>query len=155
MRFWMAGNARVPMYSWGSSVVRRRPVQDGSGGSSDSGRTRGRAALVIEANPDHQQRLARLLTFGGDRVVGTGTVDGARTLLREFPVDLVLIAEELTLPNPMALIADMVGLQPGARFVILTEPEEPASAVRPLRFEQLEYLERPEEPGVLRELLAG
>ena len=115
----------------------------------------GRAALVLEPDPDQQQRLARLLVLSGHRVVGTSTLDGGRSLLREFPVDVVLIAEELTLPSPMAVIADMVGLMPGARFVVLTQPEEPVSGIRPARYEALEYLERPIEPARLRELLAS
>jgi DNA-binding NtrC family response regulator len=114
-----------------------------------------RAVLIIESDPDQQQRLARLLTLGGHRVIGTSTVDGGRTLLKEFPVDLVLIAEELTVPNPMAVIADMVGVRPEARFVVLTEPEEPVSGVRPARFEALEYLERPTEPEAFRALLTA
>lgn len=114
----------------------------------------GRAVLVIEPDPDRQQGLARLLKLGGHRVIGTSTVDGGRSLLREFPVDLVLVAEEVTVPNPMAVIADMVGIRPGARFVVLTEPEEPVSGVRPARYEALEYLERPEEPQPLHALLA-
>ena len=114
-----------------------------------------RAVLVIESDPDRQQRLARLLKLGGHRVIGTGTVDAARSLLREFAVDLVLVTEELTLPKPMALIADLISLRPSSRFVVLTEHEEPTSGMRPARYEALEYMERPLEPAGLRELLAG
>jgi hypothetical protein len=38
---------------------------------------------------------------------------------------------------------------------VLTEPEEPGSGVRPVRYEALEYLERPEEPDALRALLTA
>ena len=107
-----------------------------------------RAVLVIEPDPDLQEGLARLLKRSGRVVVGTGTVDGGRSLLREFPVDLVFVAEALTLPNPIASIADLVGIRPGARFVILVEREEPTSGVRPVRHEELSYLERPDTPVV-------
>lgn len=114
-----------------------------------------RSVLVIEADPDLQQGLARVLKRGGCLVVGTSTVDGARSLLREFPVDVVFVAEALTLPNPMAVIADLVGLRPGARFVVLVEPEEPTSGVRPIRYEAIEYIERPAEAEALRSVIAG
>lgn len=115
-----------------------------------------RSVLVIEPDPDLQQGLARVLKRGGCLVVGTSTVDGARSLLREFSVDVVFVAEALTLPNPMAVIADLVGLRPGARFVVLVEPEEPTSGVRPVRNnEAIEYVERPAETEILRNLIAG
>lgn len=114
-----------------------------------------RSVLVIESDPDLQQGLARVLKDGGCLVVGTSTVDGARSLLREFPVDVVFVAEALTLPNPMAVVADLVGLRPGARFVVLVEPEEPTSGVRPVRHEAIEYVERPAQAEALRAVIAG
>lgn len=51
--------------------------------------------LVVEADPDLQWRLARTLTVEGNRVVGTSSGDGALALVAEWPVDLVLVSEEL------------------------------------------------------------
>ena len=56
---------------------------------------RNRRVLVVESDPDLQWKLARMLTVQGNRVVGTGSGDGAIALIKEWPVDLVLVAEEL------------------------------------------------------------
>jgi DNA-binding NtrC family response regulator len=115
-----------------------------------------RSVLVIEPDPDLQQGVAGVLKRSGRLVVGTSTIDGGRSLLREFPVDLVLVAETLTLPNPMVVIADLVGLRPGARFVVMVEPEEPTSGVRPVRNnEAIEYVERPVDALLFRSVASG
>lgn len=54
-----------------------------------------RGVLVVESDPDLQWSLARMLTMLGNRVVGTSSSDGALALLAEWPVDLVLVAEDL------------------------------------------------------------
>lgn len=51
--------------------------------------------LVIEDDPDLQWQLARMLTVQGHRVVGTSSGDGALALVSQWPVDLVLVDEEL------------------------------------------------------------
>src|SRR5687768_17049798 len=51
--------------------------------------------LVIEDDPDLQWRLARMLTVQGNRVVGTSSGDGALALISQWPVDLVLVDEDL------------------------------------------------------------
>ncbi len=51
--------------------------------------------LVVEDDPDLQWRLARMLTVQGSRVVGTSSGDGALALISQWPVDLVLIDEDL------------------------------------------------------------
>jgi DNA-binding NtrC family response regulator len=109
-----------------------------------------RSVLVIEPDPHLQETLARLLKRGGILVVGASSLDGGRSLLREFEVDLVLVAESVTLPDPMVVIADLVGLRPGARFVVVVEPESPSSGVRPARYEAIEYVERPDMGDGLR-----
>lgn len=51
--------------------------------------------LVVEDDPDLQWRLARMLTVQGSRVVGTSSGDGALALISQWPVDLVLVDEDL------------------------------------------------------------
>ncbi|MFI5308153.1 MAG: response regulator [Polyangiales bacterium] len=101
-------------------------------------RGRGRAVLIVEPSPDHQARLARLTAVSGHRAVATSTLDGARALLRAFPVDLVLLAEELTGDTPLPVVAEMVGRRPNARVVIMTHPK---SDDEPSEFPQLGTLE--------------
>lgn len=55
----------------------------------------GAAVLVVEADPELQWRLARMLTVQGNRVVGTSSGDGALALIRQWPVDLVLVDADL------------------------------------------------------------
>lgn len=119
------------------------------------GETGRRVVLVAEPDPDHQSRLARLLTVQGHRVIGTSSVEAATTLMREFGVDVVLVAEELTLPDPAGVVADLVALQPEARIVIITSPEGPTSGIRPARIPALEYLARPCADQGLASLLSA
>ncbi len=51
--------------------------------------------LIVENDPDLQWHLARMLTVNGHRVVGTCSGDGALALIKEWKVDLALVAEEL------------------------------------------------------------
>lgn len=51
--------------------------------------------LVVEDDPDLQWRLARMLTVQGSRVVGTSSGDGALALIAQWPVDLVLVDQDL------------------------------------------------------------
>lgn len=53
------------------------------------------AVLVVEADPELQWRLARMLTVQGNRVVGTSSGDGALALIAQWPVDLVLVDADL------------------------------------------------------------
>jgi len=110
---------------------------------------------VLEPNPDHQARLARLLTVHGNRVIGTSSLDAAAALMREFRVDLVLLAEELTLPDPAGAVANLVALQPEARIAIMTGDEDGGSGVRPARVAAVEYLARPLGQRGLADLLSA
>lgn len=110
----------------------------------------GRAVLVVEPGPDQQARLARLVTVRGHRAIGTSSLDGARAFIRAFPVDLVLLAQEVVGDSALAIVADLLGTRPHARVVIMTTPDHvgfgPASRV-------LEHVERPFSADVLNRLL--
>ncbi len=71
--------------------------------------------LIVEDDPDLQWRLARMLTVQGNRVVGTSSGDGALALIAEWPVDLVLVDEDLP---------GMDGLEV-ARHIQRTHPDVP------------------------------
>jgi len=62
------------------------------------------AVLVVEADPELQWRLARMLTVHGNRVVGTSSGDGALALIRQWPVDLVLIDADLPATSGMSAL---------------------------------------------------
>lgn len=140
----------------------------------------GRAVLIIEPNPDQQSRLARQVTVRGHRVIGTSSLDGALALLREFPVDLVLVSEALVAAEPLRIVGELVSARPNARVVIMTLPPTPSSATRRRRSDPalpvaaptaatkpataqaarprpgaLEYIARPFSGEALSTLLAG
>jgi ActR/RegA family two-component response regulator len=110
----------------------------------------GRAVLVVEPGHDQQARLARLVTVRGHRAIGTSSMDGARAFIRAFPVDLVLLAEEVVGDSALAVVAEVLGTRPHARVVIMTAPAHAgfghASRV-------LEHIERPFSVDALTRLL--
>jgi ActR/RegA family two-component response regulator len=111
----------------------------------------GRAVLIVEPSPDHQARLARLMAVHGHRAIGTSTLDGARAFLQAFPVDLVLLAEEVTADAPLQVVAEMIGRRPNARIVIMTPKDAETAESR--RFAALEYVPRSFGVDVLQTLL--
>jgi CheY-like chemotaxis protein len=86
----------------------------------------GRSVLVVEADPEIQARLARWLSRRGNRVVGTGSGDGALALLSRWSVELVFISE--TLPGRSGVdVARLIHQRcPRATIVILSDNIEPA-----------------------------
>ncbi len=72
------------------------PSVAGDGGrSSRAPGKRLKGVLLVESDPDLQWHLSRMLTVGGNRVVGTSSSDGALALIAHWPVDVALIAEDL------------------------------------------------------------
>jgi DNA-binding NtrC family response regulator len=117
------------------------------------GDAKGHAVLIVEPSPDQQARLARLLAVRGHRVIGTSTMDGARAFLQAFPVDLVLLAEEVAGDSPLQVVADMVGRRPNARIVIMTPQDAVENGDESRRFAALEYVSRSLGGDVLQNLL--
>jgi ActR/RegA family two-component response regulator len=118
-------------------------------------RSTGRAVLIVEPSPDHQARLARLVAVHGHRAIGTCGLDGALALLRVFPVDLVLLAEEITGGTPLEVVAEIVSRRPATRIVIMTPPASASADADEGRLAALEYVPRLFGGDVLQTLLAG
>lgn len=78
-----------------------------------------RGVLVVENDPDLQWGLARMLTVLGHRVVGTSSSDGALALLAEWPVDLVLLAEDLPGMDGLELARHVRERAPGVPVILL------------------------------------
>lgn len=97
--------------------------------------------------------MARLLAVRGHRAIGTTSIDGALAFLRAFPVDLVLLAEEVVGDSPLRVVAELVGRRPNARIVILTPPRTSATAVIRDRIAALEYMPRSFDGEALAALL--
>lgn len=116
-------------------------------------RSTGRAVLIVEPSPDHQARLARLVAVHGHRAIGTCSMDGALALLQVFPVDLVLLADEIAGRAPLQVVAAIVGRRPGSRIVIMTPPGQSAAEAESRRLDALEYVPRVFGGDVLQSLL--
>jgi CheY-like chemotaxis protein len=113
----------------------------------------GRAVLIVDPGPDQQAKVARLLAVLGHRAIGTSSLDGALALLRAFPVDLVLLAEEVAGDAPLRVVAELVGQRPHARVVIVTPPDGPHDAADRPHGSTLEYVPRPFDRATLAALL--
>ena len=76
--------------------------------------------LVIEDDPDLQWRLARMLTVHGSRVVGTSTGDGALALIAQWPVELVLVDQDLPGMSGLEVARRIRQSHPGVQVVLMT-----------------------------------
>ncbi|MDH4281401.1 MAG: response regulator [Myxococcales bacterium] len=87
-------------------------------------RPRHRRVLLIESNPDLQWSLARMLTVNGNRVIGTGSVDGALAVLEQWAPDLAIVGSSL--PGTTGVeVARQLREQNPDLFVILTGEHSP------------------------------
>lgn len=102
---------------------------------------RGQAVLILEPDPSQQSRLARMITVGGHRVVGTSSLDGALALLSQFPVDLLLISEECARAWVDRLVAYAQDRRPGVRVIILAADADPSRLRR--TYPGVRYVQRP------------
>ena len=77
--------------------------------------------LVVESDPDQQWRAARMLTLEGHRVVGTGSGEGALALLSHWPVDLVMVSENLTGMDGIEVAHLIAEVSPETPVVLVVE----------------------------------
>ncbi|MEM9192396.1 MAG: response regulator [Myxococcota bacterium] len=109
--------------------------------------------LVVEADPDLQWRLARMLTVQGNRVVGTGSGDGALALVEQWPVDLVLVGEDLPGMNGLEVARRMSRDYPQIPVVLMTANEDQAVQREAFLAGVLGCLRKPFQFDALTELL--
>ena len=114
---------RVPLDTGPESGPMHRPqrIAASSVQRDRFGDTRPRGILVVEADPDLQWRLARMLTVEGNRVVGTSSGDGALALVERWPVDLVLVSEELPGMEGLEVIRHLHDALPELVSVLMAE----------------------------------
>jgi CheY-like chemotaxis protein len=134
---------------------RERKLTGAARALSDAGGEQLGRILVVEADPDTQWRLARMLTLHGHRVVGTSSGDGAFALVAEWPVDLVLVDE--TLPGMPGLeVARRLREQyPSIRVVLMTGSEGPEVRLAARLAGVVACLVKPFQIETFRDLVAG
>ena len=76
--------------------------------------------LVIEDDPDLQWKLARMLTVQGSRVVGTSSGDGALALIEQWPVDLVLVDQDIPGMSGLEVARRIRQSHSGIQVVLMT-----------------------------------
>lgn len=111
------------------------------------------AILVVEGDPDQQWRLARALTVLGHRVVGTSSADGALALVREWPVDLVLVSDTVVGSNELDLANLVNDARPGVPVVLVARAESPLTRAEALFAGFFECVVKPFRPEMLSDLL--
>jgi DNA-binding response OmpR family regulator len=79
--------------------------------------------LVVESDPDLQWTLARTLTIQGNRVVGTSSGEGALALIAQWPVSLVLVAEDLPGMDGLEVAKRLRESHPHIPVVLMTGEE--------------------------------
>ncbi|MCB9595246.1 MAG: response regulator [Sandaracinaceae bacterium] len=113
-----------------------------------------RGVLVVEDDPDLQWRLARMLTVRGNRVVGTSSAEGALELIRQWPVDLVLVDD--TLPGMTGVeLARILGEEyPETAVVLMSSDEQGGQSAMAARLAgAVATITKPFRPEALLELL--
>jgi len=108
--------------------------------------------LVVESDPDMQWRLARMLTVNGHRVVGTSSGDGALALLEQWPVDLVLVAEQLPGMDGLSLAKILRERCPKVPVILMTE-DDPEAQLAARLAGAVACLTKPFRTETLRELI--
>jgi DNA-binding response OmpR family regulator len=108
--------------------------------------------LLVESDPDLQWSLARALTVNGSRVIGTGSAEGALTVIEHWPADLALVASTLHETSGVE-VARRLHEQKPELLVILMGEEPPAPIARARSIGVSAYLTRPFRFEALRALL--
>jgi DNA-binding response OmpR family regulator len=110
-----------------------------------------RGVLLVEADPDLQWSLARMLTVDGNRVVGTSSGEGALTVIEQWEADLALVASNLPGMSGVEVAQQLREWNPDLLVILMDEettgpaPKERSSYVsaylaKPFRFEALRAL---------------
>jgi len=110
-------------------------------------------ALVLEDDPDFAAALEGLTKLEGFETRRAPTLEAARNLLREEPVDVVLADLELPDGRGTSLLEDDEATQ--TEFVVVTGHATVDSAVEALRAGALDYLTKPVDRARLRAALAN
>jgi CheY-like chemotaxis protein len=81
--------------------------------------------LIVEADPDVQVQMARALRALGHRVVGTSSGGGARALISQWCVDMILVSENLPGQAGIDVAHQLHCELPSAKVVVVANHVEP------------------------------
>lgn len=90
------------------------------------------SVLIVEADPELQNALARMISSRGHRVVGTDSAVGARALLRAWNADLVLVSDDLVGVDGAGLATELCAISSATRVVLMTTGSGRSRALAPI-----------------------
>jgi DNA-binding NtrC family response regulator len=105
--------------------------------------------LVVDDEPPQLEILRLILRDEGYEVVTAGSGRGALAALRKQPVDLVLTDLKMPDVSGIALLEQILRVQPGACVVLMTAHGTIDSAVEAMRKGAFDYLTKPLDREVL------
>ena len=140
--------------SLGGSTGSRKRKLTGAEKAATSVPERAASVLVVEDDPDLQWRLTRMLTLKGHRVVGTSSGEGALALLAEWPVDLVLVDEDLPGMSGVEVVARVRVDHPAIPVVMMTGSDGPEAQLAARLAGAVALLAKPFQLDALFELVA-
>jgi CheY-like chemotaxis protein len=108
-----------------------------------------KAVLVVEPDPENQVELAHALRARGHRVVGTSSAVGALALVGQWPVDLVLVSQDLPGTTGVQVTEELLQHHPDLRIVVLASEGGPGLRTAALRAGAIECLARMHVMGML------
>ena len=115
-------------------------------------RPRHRSVLLVEADPDLQWSLARMLTVDGNRVVGTSSGEGALTVIEQWDAELALVASKLPGMSGIEVARQLREWNPDL-LVILMDEETPGPVSKERSSYVSAYLPKPFRFEALRALI--
>lgn len=111
--------------------------------------------LVVEDDPELQWRVARMLTVQGSRVVGTSTGEGALALIAQWPVDWVLVDDELPGMSGMQFIEHLRLHYPSASIAMMMSRSDASLRDAAKAMGVRVFLEKPIRKEMLQSLLGA
>ena len=99
--------------------------------------------LIVEDEPDIREALGDALKGGPIVVHEAGTLDSARGILKDEPVDLVLIDVSLPDGDGLDLSAEVYGEDPDIETIIMTGQPSLERAVEAIRVGASDFLSKP------------
>lgn len=115
-------------------------------------RPRHRSVLLVESDPDLQFSLARMLTVDGNRVIGTGSGEGALTVIEQWVPDLALVASSLPEMSGVEVARRLRQSKPDLLVILMGEPS-PEAVPKERRSDVSAYLPKPFRFESLRALI--
>lgn len=101
--------------------------------------------LVIDDDPNFNATLVRLLERRGHPACGATTGDMALALTRQHAPAYIVLDLNLGGSSGLALIPELLAIQPEARIVVLTGYASIATAVDAIKLGAVQYLAKPVE----------